>query len=310
MSEAIPYLDAMQLRNLVSPAEAVAAIEQALHEIDPSADPARYAVPLPHGQLLLMPSSSESAVGVKLTTVAPDNPSRGLPRVQAVYALFDADTLKPVVLLDGAALTTLRTPAVTVAAIRPALRLRDGAPRVAVYGAGPQARAHVETLAAVAELADVAYVVPDPRGRERVLAAHSPEAAAVVRAADVVICATTARQPLFDSGWLTDDVIVAAIGSHEPDARELDSALLARAQVIVEDVPTALRECGDIVLAIADDALSAESLVPLAEVVTGRVRPVDDQPVVFKGSGMAWQDLAVAKRVFAAYRSSESEPKS
>ena len=74
----------------------------------------------------------------------------------------------------------------------------------------------------------------------------------MLRAADVVVCATTARTPLFDSTLLTDDVIVIAIGSHEPDARELDGALMGRAQVVVEDVATALRECGDVVLAIAD----------------------------------------------------------
>jgi ornithine cyclodeaminase len=132
-----------------------------------------------------------------------------------------------------------------------------------------------------------------------VLATGSPEADAVLRAADVVVCATTAREPLFDSSLLTDDVLVVAIGSHERDARELEAALLGRSQVVVEDVDTALRECGDIVLAIAEDAVTEDALVPMRDIVTGAVEPANDRPVVFKGSGMAWQDLAVAA---CAYR--------
>ena len=67
-------------------------------------------VDLTNGQFLLMPSETSAAAGVKVVTVAPDNPSRGLPRIQAAYLLFDRDTLALRAVLDGAALTTLRTP--------------------------------------------------------------------------------------------------------------------------------------------------------------------------------------------------------
>ena len=92
-----------------------------------------------------------------------------------------------------------------------------------------------------------------------------------LRSADVVVCATSARAPLFDSALLRDDVVVVAVGSHEPDARELDAALLGRATVVVEDVATALREAGDVVLAIAEGALDPADLVPMRDVVTGAV---------------------------------------
>jgi ornithine cyclodeaminase len=298
MSADVPFVTADRITELVTPEQAVDAIAAALRHVDPAADPARSVVPVGSGQLLLMPSSTEAAVGVKLATVAPDNPASGLPRVQAVYVLFDAATLAPTAVFDGAALTTLRTAAVSVAAIGPALRARANPPRVVVFGAGPQAKGHVATLSAVSELTDVTYLVRNPQGRERTLAVGSDEAKAVLRAAEVVVCATTARTPLFDSTLLTDDVIVIAIGSHEPDARELDSALFARAQVVVEDVATALRECGDIVLAIEEGALNPGGLVTIRDMVTGAVPPATDRPVVFKGSGMAWQDLAVAGRIY------------
>jgi ornithine cyclodeaminase len=115
-----------------------------------------------------------------------------------------------------------------------------------------------------------------------------------------VVCATSARAPLFDPALLRDDVVVVAVGSHEPDARELDAALLGRATVVVEDVATALREAGDVVLAIAEGTLTAADLVPVRDVVTGAVSPPPDRPLVFKSVGMSWQDLAVAEAVAEA----------
>ncbi|HEY7010437.1 MAG TPA: hypothetical protein VH395_15915 [Jatrophihabitantaceae bacterium] len=294
----LPVLTGAQITTLVSPADAVDAIEAALRGADPAGDPARSVVDVERGQLLLMPSTNPSVFGVKLVTVG--QPGRS-PRVQGVYVLFDAETLAPKAILDGAALTTLRTPAVSIAAVKPTLLRRTTAPRVVVFGAGPQGTGHADTLAAVCDVADVAYVVREPRGRERTYRAGSAQVEAVLRAADVVVCATTARTPLFDSALLSDDAIVIAVGAHEPDAREVDSALMAGAQVVVEDVATALRECGDVVLAIDDGSLDADALVPLRDVVTGAVVPPDSGPVVFKGSGMAWQDLAVAARVYAAF---------
>jgi ornithine cyclodeaminase/alanine dehydrogenase-like protein (mu-crystallin family) len=299
MSE-LPFISAAKIAELISPAEAVAAIEDALRTIDPATDPARSVVEVSAGQVLLMPSEARGSTGVKIATVAPGNAARGRPRVQAVYVLFDAETLTPQAILDGAALTTLRTPAVSIAAIKPAMLARADPPRVVVFGAGPQGVGHVDTLAAMFELADVTYIVRKPDGRDRTFAAGSDEADALFRAADVVVCATTAREPLFDSAVLADDAVVIAVGSHEPDARELDSALMARAQVVVEDIATALRECGDVMQAIGDGSLSADALVTVRDTVTGVVAPATDRPVVFKGSGMAWQDLAVAARIYAA----------
>ncbi|HZZ97517.1 MAG TPA: hypothetical protein VFE19_10890 [Jatrophihabitantaceae bacterium] len=297
-----PFITAEQIATLVSPGEAVEAIADALRNTDPAADRPRSVIAVDAGQLLLMPSVGDAAIGVKLATVAPYNPRVGLPRIHAVYVLFDARTLAPIATMDGAALTTLRTPAVSVAAVRPALLARADAPRVVVFGAGPQGVGHVAALSALMDLADVTYIVRNPQGRDRMLAAGSDEALAVLRAADVVVCATTARTPLFDSNLLTDDAIVIAVGSHEPDARELDSALMGRAQVIVEDVATALRECGDVALAIAEGELSADALVAMRDMVRGVATPSTDRPIVFKCSGMAWQDLAVAARIQDASR--------
>ncbi|UWP85152.1 ornithine cyclodeaminase family protein [Dactylosporangium fulvum] len=305
----IPFLDAGEITRLLSPEEAVAVVEAALRGgLDPAAGVARSTVPLPAGELLLMPAWSAAHAGVKLAAVAPGNPALGLPRINAVYVLFDGTTLLPVALFDGTALTTLRTPAVSVAAVRAALG--PGPLRVVVFGAGPQGTGHVATLAAVAELSTVDVVVRSPDAVDRaapvaaggpparVLRAGSVEVPEALRAADVVVCATTARTPLFDSALLAERAVVLAVGSHEPDAREVDAAFCRRATVVVEDVATALRECGDVVLAIGEGALSPDRLVPMRDVVRGTAT-LSGGPLLFKGSGMAWQDLVVAEAVLA-----------
>src|SRR5262245_21402239 len=145
-------LDADAVRAACSPAAAVEAITAALRAgMDPASDLPRQAVPLRSGQFLLMPSDAQGGAhaGIKVATVAPDNPARGLPRIQASYLLFDAESLSLVATLDGTALTTLRTPAVSVAAVAPRLRAGSGSVALAVFGAGPQAHGHVATLAAV-----------------------------------------------------------------------------------------------------------------------------------------------------------------
>jgi ornithine cyclodeaminase len=253
-----------------------------------------------------MPAEAASAAGVKVVTVAPDNPSRGLPRVQAAYLLFDAETLGLRAVLDGTALTTLRTPAVSVAAVLP--RLPDRALRIAVVGAGPQAHGHVETLRAVRPLALVTHLVRDPsRTPLPAVRLGSPDAEDALRTCDVVVCATSARSPLFDSRLLPADVVGIAVGSHEPGARELDASLLGRATVVVEDLGTALREAGDVVLAIEEGALNPTDLVPMRDLVTGAVPLPEGRPLVFKSVGMSWEDLVVAEAVAAA-ASSATQP--
>jgi ornithine cyclodeaminase/alanine dehydrogenase-like protein (mu-crystallin family) len=308
-------LDADAVRAACGPAMAVEAITAALNAgLDPAADLHRQAVPIRSGHFLLMPSEGARGgahVGVKVATVAPDNPARGLPRIQATYLLYDAESLSLVATVDGTALTTLRTPAVSVAAVAPRLTAGSGPVALAVLGAGPQAHGHIATLAAVLEpqrpLGPVTLLVRDPSratpspGAE-VVALGDDRADDVLRAADVVVCATSARAPLFDAELVADTAVVIAMGSHEPDARELPSALCARATVVVEDVATALREAGDVCMAVDDGALDPQDLVPMAEVVTGRFVPDRERPLVFKGVGMSWQDLVVAEAVLGGTR--------
>jgi ornithine cyclodeaminase/alanine dehydrogenase-like protein (mu-crystallin family) len=301
------YVDAATIAACLPPEAAVEAVLAGLRgDVDPAADVPRSRIPVEQGELLLMPAQSASSVGVKLATVAPGNPARGLPRISAAYVVFDAATLRPSNLLDGVALTNLRTPAVSVAAVKPWLDLIDEPLRVVVFGGGPQGLGHLETIAAVHSVAASAVVVRQPDrvqlpksfSSTRVLAADDPSVSRLLGEAHLVVCATTARTPLFESRLLGDRAIVVAVGSHEPDTREVDAAFCARSCVIVEDRQSALRECGDVIQAIAEGAIGPEDLVPMREVARG-ARAAADESVLFKGSGMSWQDLLVAEAVLA-----------
>lgn len=298
------HLDAETITAALSPAAAVDAISRALWKgYDPAGDIARTSTHTRQGHFLLMPSEVGDVAGVKVATVAPDNPSLGLPRIQASYLLFDARTLTLRATFDGTALTALRTPAVSIAAIRPLLGRFDGPLRVVVFGSGPQAVGHVHTLAAVIPepLASVTFLLRTPESAPRhvhelgeVVRIGSVDADAALARAQVVICATSARTPLFPAEAIPLDAVVVAVGSHEPDARELPSALLASSTVIVEDLETALREAGDVVLAVSEGTLSRKKLISMREVIAGAAPVAAGQPVVFKSVGMSWQDLVVA----------------
>lgn len=298
MTAALPYYDADAVMAL-GYAGAVDAIVSALRGgLDPAAGVPRSGVDLAHGQLLLMPAETATATGIKLVTVAPGNAERGVPTVHATYLLLDRTTLAPAAILDGTALTTLRTPAVSLAAVLH--RLPERPLRLVVIGHGPQARGHAAAFAAVRTLESTAYLVRDP-DRSPVPATALGTAAArnTLLAADVIVCATSARTPVLHNDDVSDDAVVAAVGAYEPDARELDGALLARSTVVVEDLATALGENGDVVLAIAEGMLTTRDVVTMRDVVAGAVQPAADRPLVFTGVGMAWQDLVVAGAVVA-----------
>lgn len=265
----------------LSAGQAVDALQEALlGGLDPELDAPRAAVELAHGQLLVMPSAAAPHPVVKLVTVGGD------PRVQGVCVVFDGMSLAPVALVDGIALTNLRTAAVSALAVRH-LALPD-ASRLLVFGRGPQAHAHVIALRAVRPVEHVDMVGRDHGNVDELVAA-----------ADLICCCTTAREPLFDGELVGDHATVVAIGSHESNARETDDALARRATIVVESRASALREAGDVILAIEAGAAAVDRLLTLSELVRGQATPDVSQPRFFKSTGMSWEDAVIASAIAA-----------
>ncbi|MBS1697586.1 MAG: ornithine cyclodeaminase family protein [Actinobacteria bacterium] len=293
--------DALAAR--VSMPAAVAAIRDTLRGgFDPERDLPRSILDVPHGQLLLMPAALDGMVGQKLASVAPGNPARGLERIQALYVVMDGETLTPTALLDGTALTSLRTPAVSAAALD--VVAEPDAGELVVIGTGPQAVRHVEALAAVRPLRTVRFLGRDAGRSAQAEAAASALVPGVdvrsgtladLASADLIVCATTASAPLFPDAAVRDDAAIVAIGSHEPAKSELDPTLLGRAQVVVESRRVALAEAGDVIQAVHAGTIRPDQLVTMHALFTGET-PVDrTRPRIVKTCGMGWQDLAVAR---------------
>lgn len=265
----------------------------------PEDDPARSNIPAGTGHLLLMPSVLGDWAGIKVASVSPKNPEQGLPRIQATYVLMDSETLTVQVLMEGNVLTTLRTPAIS--AVAADYLAAPDASKLVMFGTGPQALSHIEAFSKIRSFTDVVVCGRTPEkvdaavehARSLGLTARSGEATEVSDA-DVVVCTTSAAEPLFDGALVPDNACVVAMGSHEPEFRELDSTLMGRAQVVVEDRTTAMREAGDVIQAVNDGSLAEDALVDLVDIVTGATKPDLDRPRVFKCVGMSWQDLAVA----------------
>lgn len=307
MGAELRLIGAEELRARLPMVAAIDVLETAFRTLDPGTGPLRTSLETPAGSLLMMPAFGEAGVGVKLVTLTSSNPGRGLPYIQAGYVLFDTVTQSPEAVLDGTALTALRTAAVSGLATRHLAR--EDATRLVVFGAGVQARAHLEAMCAVRPVTELVVVSRSPgpagslvqAGLERGLAAlaGSPES---VAEADLICTCTTSGEPLFDGSLLASGVHVNAVGSHRPDARELDTETVRRGRVVVETREVALAEAGELAIPIAEGAIGrAHVVADLAATVRGAgVRRSTDDLTVFKSVGMAFEDLIVARAIVDA----------
>jgi ornithine cyclodeaminase/alanine dehydrogenase-like protein (mu-crystallin family) len=299
----LPYVSAAELERLLPYGDAVDELRVAFAE--PRADaPERVRIAVPQGELLMMPAFGPEGIGVKLVTVHAHDPRPRYPRVQGVYILFSAGGLAPELIVEGAALTERRTAAVS--ALATGCLAREDATRLVVFGAGRQARAHVHALRAVRPLESVGIVGRSPEGARR-LAEEISEGglpaevvgAGAVAEADIVCTCTPSTSPLFEDGSLARGVHINAIGAYREDMRELPSATLARALLIVEHRVAALAEAGDIIQAIAEREIGPGHIAgDLPDLARGDVaRASAEQVTVFKSVGIADEDLILVRMI-------------
>jgi ornithine cyclodeaminase/alanine dehydrogenase-like protein (mu-crystallin family) len=303
-------ISADEVTSTVTMRAATHVLESALRDgLDPDSGARRMSVRTSRGAFLLMPWEYEKYCGVKIVTVAPGNPERGLPRINGSYLLFDAASLRPLALIDGVALTLLRTPALSALAID-GLAAPD-ARRLMIFGAGPQAWHHIQAVRSVRPIDDVVITSRSPSSAEAFVKRYrAADQSITVRAgqpsdvqeADIVACCTSSAEPVYDGRLLKDSAVIVAVGSHEPGRREVDDATMARSTVVVESISAALEEAGDVVIARDRGTLSVSSVLTLSQVVTGRALVPLDRPRVFKSVGMPWEDLVIAGAVYDRLR--------
>jgi alanine dehydrogenase len=263
------------------------------------------------GVILLMPSLSEgiSRLGLKFLTLYESNRPAGLPLIQALVILADAQTGTPLAILDGAALTSIRTGAVSGAATNVLARPESAV--AAVFGAGVQARAQIEAVAAVRTLREARVFDKDATAASAfacemsekmgfaVLAA--PDAAAALRGADIVATATTSCTPVFEDRDVGDGTHINAVGVYQPDRAEIPAGTIRRARIVIDQREAALEEAGDLLQAANGETAGRDFFdSTLGDVLLGRVpgRRSASEITLFKSVGLAVQDLYAASRAY------------
>jgi thiomorpholine-carboxylate dehydrogenase len=302
------YFTESDVRAVLTMPDLIRTMESALHDFSTGKvqQPVRTVLDVGgRGVLGLMPAyvTTSEAVGAKLVTVFHDNKNRGLPSHLATILLFDPHTGEPLAILDGRYITEARTAAVS--AVSAKLLAREGAGVLAILGSGVQARSHAEALACVCKLREIRAWSPNAdnlrkfAGEYDAVAAESAEEA--VRGADLIVLATNSAEPVIESGWIAPGAHIMAVGACRPNQREMEGALVARGRLFVDSRTAALKESGDVLLAIRDGLISEDHIAgELGELIHGAVagRESEAQITVFKSLGLAVEDVTAAQLAY------------
>ncbi|MDF2827677.1 MAG: ornithine cyclodeaminase [Mycobacterium sp.] len=262
------------------------------------------------GTAVPMTSAGGTWASVKMLCDLPGNRDHGLPVQRSSIMVTSATSGECIALLDGRAITAIRTAAAS------AVATDHLSPRSAsvlgLVGAGNLAVEHVHSILAVRDIETVLVWTRSSTTLEtfraavehlHVLVEAAPSAEAVVSAADVVCTLTPAREPVILGSWLRPGQHVNAVGAPpRPDHREVDSAAMARARVVVDSHSTVMAKSGGVLLAIADGAITEDDVrTELGHVIVGASegRTSDEDVTLFESVGIGLQDLATAELVIA-----------
>ena len=304
-----------QVRGLLDLDELISALEQAHVQFSAGrvVMPVRLVVPLPEiqGRITSMPAfmSEEKALGIKIISYFRDNPKQRLPPILATISLYSADTGRLEVLMDGVYITAIRTACASAMATKALARPETSV--LGVLGAGTQARTHIRALSRVRSIERVLIWSPSHVNAIYVREELEDElgfpiqpqqsAEAVVRSADILTAVTDAAEPILDAEWLKPGVHINAVGSHRPEAREMGGDTVKRATVVVDSLDAINTECGDILLAVKEGAITPDHVHgEIGEVLSGAKpgRTRDDEITMYKSVGIAAQDVAAASLVY------------
>ncbi|WP_406364948.1 ornithine cyclodeaminase family protein [Streptomyces sp. NBC_00645] len=257
--------------------------------------------------------SADTGAVAKIGSVNPGNAAAGLPSVHAVINALDPVTGRLVAVMDGTAVTTLRTAAASAVAFD--VLAGAGSAELGLLGSGTQALAHARAVARVRELRSVRLWSPHPGRRALAAQRLAAELGVAVKAVDsaeeavaglpMVAACTLSATPVVRGSWLAPGCTVVSVGSFEPTRSEVDAEVLRRADaVVVDDPETAAGHAGPVVDALRERRLAPKDLIALGDVLTGR-RPARTRPedIVFYNSvGLGIQDAAAAWAVIHAAR--------
>ncbi len=306
----IPHFTEADIRRKVSMTQAIALMKEAFVQLSnhKAVVPVRTVIPTDtqEGRVLFMPSYSPAfnLFGLKMVSVFNKNAGEGLPVIQGNMLIMDGKNGSPLATIDAEYLTALRTGAASGLATD--LLSRKDSEVLTIFGTGAQAETQVEGVLAVRR---IKKVIVFGRDRERtasfcnrmrdkytieILTATSPDQ---LTQADIICTATTSTTPLFASQHLKAGTHINGIGSFTASMQEIPEEVIKRSWLVVDHYESALKEAGDVVIAIQKGVIDKNHLrAELGEIIMERNagRTLHDQITVFKSVGNAIQDLAIA----------------
>ncbi len=297
------------IRSVVKMSAVVPAIETAFeaHGRGDTQMPVKVYLDLPehHGDFRAMPAYMDGSAGVKWVNSHPRNPEdHGLPSVLGMYILSDPSTAVPLAVMDATLLTALRTGA--AAAVAAKHLARPDARSVGFVGCGVQARTMLDALRVVLD------------GLQVVAADQNPDAAATfateiggivgdvaaAAACDIVCTATPSRTPIVRHEWVKPGTHINAMGADAHGKQELESSLMAAAKVVIDDWQQACAS-GEVNVPLQEGSLARDDIHAALGEIVARLAPgreTDAEITVFDSTGLAVQDVALARLIYEQAR--------
>jgi alanine dehydrogenase len=270
-----------------------------------------------NGFLLAMPAylRASGALGLKLVSSYPDNPGRfHTPTIQATMLYYDHETGRLLALMEGAYITAVRTGATSGLATR--YLARENSTVVGIVGSGIQAETQLEAVCCVRPVTAARVYSSTPSHAASFAVRMSAKleidvrpvdgARDAVEGCDIVVAATSAKSPVVKGEWVSSGTHINGVGSHTPDARELDADAVRKSKVVVDWFEAALQEAGDLLIPMAEGVITRDQIyAELGELAAGRKpgRTGVKEVTFFKSVGLAIEDVAVAKLVYEGARS-------
>ena len=289
----------------------IAAVEQALKDyaLGSARMPHKVYLDTENGDFRAMPASLSGAAGMKWVCAYPGNPAKGLPNVMATLIYSDPVTGYPLAIMDAMDITAYRTGA--TAAIASKYLARPGSTTLGLIGAGQQAYSQLTAHAEIFRLKKIKVFDISSAAAERFVKSfpqHHVEAVSLQEAAvaDIVCTLTTARKPFLKRQWILPGTHINAVGADGPGKQELEPSILKEAMVVVDDLKQAVAG-GEVNVPVSQGLFRAEQIhATLGQIIIGQKLGRKDRNAitVFDSTGLAIEDIAVAKMIYEKARAS------
>jgi ornithine cyclodeaminase/alanine dehydrogenase-like protein (mu-crystallin family) len=308
-------LNADDVAALLPMQEAISVVREAMIRVSAgkAALPLRTATPVGEGGNLLgvMPGvmNDSGLYGVKVLSLFPNNPARGLSSHIGAMILFDPDTGIPSAVINADALTAIRTSAASAAATDALARKECSV--LAIVGTGEQAETHIPAMLAVRPITRIlvagrnhdkakAFVEKVGPHYPAITFHAAPDVPSAVGIADIVCTTTSSAAVVLRGDWIGPGVHVNAVGASIPKFQEIDEALVLKSRLFTDYIPSALAQAKEIIEALASGAMAKSHILgEIGQVFSGEIpgRRSDAEITLYRSLGIAAQDICCAEHV-------------